>query len=204
MIVGSGARRLLSAHTKPRNGGNVPTGCVARNAHLSTRNAHLPTRCFAQTNKNGWANGMAYRHRDRENHRRSLVDWESVLKPLWILSVPIALWSLGAWWDDETPVVILSYYVLVAGCGSDSGRNLVATTSIGLVGTFRGCRIYGFYHDRKAVHKQQTHVQSSAKHHPERPTKQGRAGISREVVATCISQHVDSCHEVSSCTVSHK
>ena len=72
---------------------------------------------------------MAYRHRDRDNHRRSLVVWESVLKPPWIFRFQLrfGLSTLGGM--GETPAVICS-----SCCMSlRDWTNLVAATALGLV-----------------------------------------------------------------------
>ena len=76
---------------------------------------------------------MAYRHRDRDNHRRSLVVWKSALKPQ-CFSVSVALWSglstlggFGRRSRSSCHDVFLLHW-----CGSDIGRNLVAAKAIGL------------------------------------------------------------------------
>ena len=71
----------------------------------------------------------AYRHRDRDHHRRSLVVRESVLKPHWTFRIRshCGLSALGG--QREPLTVILSQSVFVGGCGSKNWRDLVAATS---------------------------------------------------------------------------
>ena len=88
--------------------------------------------CFVKTIKT-LSQRTACRRRDRDNRRRSLVVWESVLQPHWhyfgfghIVASP----RLMGWWRRSRSS---SHNVSVAGCGSDSGRNIVAATAIGPV-----------------------------------------------------------------------
>ena len=95
VMLSSGARQLLLAHPKnPQRKIFFPQEML-QETRTFPKNASM----LGVDKQQKLDRRMASRHRDRENHRRSLVVWESVLKPHWMCSVLVALWSLRAWWD---------------------------------------------------------------------------------------------------------
>ena len=143
--LGFSARRLPSAHPKTpqRKECSHKRSCKrrhlpARNAHFPTRNTHLATRCFhamrRQTKKR-------LSQQVAKSLRRLGKCVETILVFFRCGCNAVSPRMVG--WE-ETLAVTLSYFVVVAGCSSDNGRNLVAAMLSALMAGCCACRTHVF------------------------------------------------------------